>query len=88
MQYRPQQCTAGLVLHYILGLAPPIRKCIAKGRADSIVSGSIVHLAHLMFLLGGDGFGANDIAVREHPSKGWGVYASRDLAVYKTGGRK
>ena len=41
-------------------------------------------LVDLVSLLGGVGFGTNDIAIQKHPSRGWGMHASCDLVVDKT----
>ena len=43
----------------------------AKDQANTVGSGSTGYLADLIYLLGGDGFGTDGIAVREHPSGGW-----------------
>ena len=40
-------------------------------------------LPDLASLLGRDGFGANGIAVPEHPSGDWGIHASHSLATGK-----
>ena len=37
------------------------------------------HLVDLASLLGGGGLGTNGITVREHPSGGWEMHASRNL---------
>ena len=51
-------------------------------------SGEEDPLADLISLLGRDGFGANNISVREHPSGEWEMYASHDLAAGEALGRR
>lgn len=65
--------------------SPPSRKRKAEDRGVSVGGGvggggSPGPLADLTSLLGEEGFGADGIAVREHPSGGMGMFASRDLA--------